>query len=427
MKKLHATVAVIGLIGASAAAYWFQHRTAPADGEAAVARAPAPGASRAGPAGPGGGGGDRGPVAVEVGKVQTMPLADEAQAVGTIRSRQGVVVRPEVSGRIAAMGFSDGQRVRKGQLLVQLDDALLRAQVQQAQAQVNIARANNARNRELLAQNFVSQAAVDQTASNLEVAQAQLALAQAQLARMRIVAPFDGTVGIASVNVGDYVKDGADLVNLEDLRTVYVDFRLPERYLSRLKVGQASQVALDALPGRKFAARVVALEPQVDVSGRSVLVRAALDNAEQLLRPGMFARVETVLSTRAEALVVPEEALVPQGGKQYVIKVVDGAAPAEGRAAKVSQRAEVQTGLRRDGKVEIVQGVALGDVVVTAGHQRVQRDGAPLRIVQIGADAARQGPASAPARDASASAGSSSAGPRVAANSVTAQAVGPGR
>lgn len=426
MKKLHATVAAIGLIGASAAAYWFQHRTAaPAGSDAAVAQAPAPGAGRAAPGGPGGG--DRGPVAVEVGKVQTMPLADEAQAVGTIRSRQGVVVRPEVSGRIAALGFADGQRVRKGQLLVQLDDALLRAQVQQAQAQVNIARANNARNRELLAQNFVSQAAVDQTASNLEVAQAQLALAQAQLARMRIVAPFDGTVGIASVNVGDYVKDGADLVNLEDLRTVYVDFRLPERYLSRLKVGQASQVALDALPGRKFAAKVVALEPQVDVNGRSILVRASLDNVDELLRPGMFARVETVLSTRAGALVVPEEALVPQGGKQYVIKVVDGAAPAEGRAAKVSQRAEVQTGLRRDGKVEIVQGVALGDVVVTAGHQRVQRDGSPLRIVQIGAEAGRERPGAAPARDASAPAGSSSAGPRVAANSVTAQAVGTGR
>lgn len=426
MKKLHATVAAIGLIGASAAAYWFQHRTAAsAGGDAAVAQAPAPGGSRAAPGGPGGG--DRGPVAVEVGKVQTMPLADEAQAVGTIRSRQGVVVRPEVSGRIAALGFADGQRVRKGQMLVQLDDALLRAQVQQAQAQVNIARANNARNRELLAQNFVSQAAVDQTASNLEVAQAQLALAQAQLARMRIVAPFDGTVGIASVNVGDYVKDGADLVNLEDLRTVYVDFRLPERYLSRLKVGQASQVALDALPGRKFAAKVVALEPQVDVNGRSILVRASLDNVDELLRPGMFARVETVLSTRAGALVVPEEALVPQGGRQYVIKVVDGSAPAEGRAAKVSQRAEVQTGLRRDGKVEIVQGVALGDVVVTAGHQRVQRDGSPLRIVQIGAEAGRERPGAAPARDASAPAGSSSTGPRVAANSVTAQAVGTGR
>ncbi len=416
MKKLHLTVAVVGLILASTAAYWYQHRSAaPAGSEGAAAGAgqgPAP-AGRAP-----GGGGPGGPVAVEVGRVQTMPLNEDAQAVGTVRSRQGVVVRPEVSGRVAALGFRDGQRVRKGQLLVQLDDTLLKAQLQQAQAQVNIALANDARNRELQAQGFVSQAAVDQTSANLEVARAQLALAQAQLARMRIVAPFDGTTGIGLVNVGDYVKDGADLVNLEDLRTVYVDFRLPERYLPRLKVGQASQVSLDALPGQRFAAEVVALEPQVDVNGRSVLVRATLDNPQGLLRPGMFARVETVLATRSEALVVPEEALVPQGGKQFVIKVVDGAPQAEGRAARVSQRSEVEIGLRRDGKVEILKGVAAGDVVVTAGHQRVQRDGSPLRVVELGA-APRARDASAPAGAASAASGGAT-GPRVAANHAAA-------
>ena len=366
MKKLHATVAVIGIAAAGAAAYWYQNRpVAPLEASADAALA-GNGVANAVPKRQAGAAPSGGPVAVEVGKVEVMRLTDAAQAVGTVRSRQGVILRPEVAGRIASLGFKDGERVRKGQLLVQLDDCVLRAEVQRAQSLVNIARANDARNRELLAENFVSQAAVDQTGSNLQVAQAQLALARAQLARMKILAPFDATAGIRQVNVGDYVKDGADLVNLEDIETVYVDFRLPERYLSQLKVGQSAQVALDALPGRKFTARIAALDPQVDANGRSVLVRGTMDNPEGVLRPGMFARVDTTLSTRAEALVVPEEALVPQGGKQYVIKVVDRPGTSD-NVGKVSQRSEVQIGMRRAGKVEILQGVSAGETIVARG------------------------------------------------------------
>ncbi len=217
MKKLHATVAVIGIAAAGAAAYWYQNRpVAPLEASADAALA-GDGVANAVPKRQAGAAPSGGPVAVEVGKVEVMRLTDAAQAVGTVRSRQGVILRPEVAGRIASLGFKDGERVRKGQLLVQLDDSVLRAEVQRAQSLVNIARANDARNRELLAENFVSQAAVDQTGSNLQVAQAQLALARAQLARMKILAPFDATAGIRQVNVGDYVKDGADLVNLEDI------------------------------------------------------------------------------------------------------------------------------------------------------------------------------------------------------------------
>lgn len=376
MKKLHAVVAVVGIGLASAGAYWYQH-LGPGAASGGV-----PGAGGAVPAAPGVEGGGA-VVAVEVGQARTAALAQQAQAVGTLRSRQGVMVRPEVPGRVASLGFRDGQQVHRGQVLVQLDDSVLRAQVQQAQAQLGIAQANDARNRELLAQNFVSQAAVDQGGATLQVAQAQLALAQAQLARMRIVAPFDGTVGIRLVNEGDFVREGADIVSLEDMRSLYVDFRLPERYLPQLRAGQAAQLILDALPGRQFAARVQALEPQVDANGRSVLVRASIDNPQGLLRPGMFARVDAVLATRADAVVVPEEAVVPQGGRQYVITVVDGgdAAPA---GAKVSRRVEVVLGQRRAGQVEIVQGVGAGTTVVTAGQQRIQRDGTVLRVVEIG-------------------------------------------
>ena len=346
---------------------------------------------------------------VEVGKVVRLRIEDDALAVGTLRSRQGVMLRPEVSGRIARLSFGDGQRVRRGQLLVQLDDILQVAQVRQAEAQAGIARTNLQRNRELVAQNFVSQSVVDQSAAALEVAMAQVALSKAQLERMKILAPFDGVAGIRSVNIGDYVKDGADLVNIEDTSQVWVDFRLPERYLARLKTGQPVEVVLDAMPGRTFKGQVDALDSQLDANGRSLLVRARLANPDGVLRTGMFARTRTLFAVRENALVVPEEALVPQGGKQFLIKVVDGP-----KGDKVSQRLEASLGVRVPGKVEILAGVAEGDLVVTAGQTRLLRGEAlPVRVIDLadagkarGAGRAASGPgkgaASGPANGASA-------------------------
>ena len=375
LKKLHTWIAAVGLVVVGAAAWWVQHRV-PAGAVDAVAGSAAS-AAKAGSA-PGGGAAAGGPAAVEVGKVQRLRIEDDALAVGTLRSRQGVMLRPEVSGRIARLGFADGQRVRRGQLLVQLDDTLQAAQMRQAEAQAGIARTNLQRNRELVAQNFVSQSVVDQSAAALEVALAQVALNKAQLERMKILAPFDGVAGIRSVNVGDYVKDGADLVNVEDTTQVWVDFRLPERYLAQLKAGQAVEVSLDAMPGRSFRGQVDALDSQLDANGRSLLVRARLANPDGVLRTGMFARTRTLLAVRDNALVVPEEALVPQGGKQYLIKVVDGP------QGKVSQRLEARIGVRVPGKVEILGGVAEGDVVVTAGQGRLLRgDGLPVRVIDL--------------------------------------------
>ncbi len=398
MKKIHTLVAVVGIALAGGVAWWMQNKAKPegAAAGAAVAQGaalPGGGASAAlrgpggGPAGTAAGGpGGGGPVAVEVGKVEAVTLSDDAQAVGSLRSRQSVVLRPEISGRVAKLEFKDGQRVKRGQLLVQLDDTLQQAQMRQAQAQESIARTNLQRSRELLAQNFVSQSAVDQNAAALEVAQAQVALAQAQLARMRMLAPFDAVTGIRTANVGDYLKDGADIVTLEDDTSVWVDFRLPERFLANVKSGQTVDVAFDAMPGRNFKAVVEALDAQVDANGRALLVRARLPNPKGEFKSGMFARTRIVFSVREAALVVPEEALVPLGGKQYLVKVVDGAAGsgADGGKARISQRMEAKIGLRLPGKVEILEGLAAGDTVVTAGHGRLMRgDPQPVRVIDL--------------------------------------------
>lgn len=405
IKKLHAIVAVVGLTAAGSAAYVYQ-RQGPSDAAriAAGVATERPGQPASGVVGANAGG----PVTVEVGRVEVMSLQDEAQAVGSLRARQGVMLRPEVSGRIARLGFVDGQKVKRGQLLVQLDDTLQQAQLKQAQAQASIARTNLQRNRDLVAQNFVSKSAVDQTAAALEVADAQVALAQAQASRMRIVAPFDGIAGIRLVSTGDYVKDGADLVSIEDINSMVVDFRLPERLLSRLKIGQTVDVTLDGLPGRAFTGRVDALDAQLDADGRSLLVRARLDNQDGVLRSGMFARTRIVFAVRDKALVVPEEALVPQGGKQYLVKVIDGP------NGKVTQRIEAKLGLRVPGKAEILEGLNANDVVVTAGHSKVMRaDGMPIKVVEIGGQGGRGiNPASRPASSpAGANAGERSASP----------------
>lgn len=429
LKKIPTVVvAVLGLALAAGVAWWSQQprpSTATPPQAGAPGGAPggtpsgAPGGAGPGPAaagaprGPGGGGpgGPGGPAAVEVARAQVVTLTDDVQAVGSLRSVQGVMVRPEVSGRVAKLGFAEGGRVRRGQLLVQLDDTLQQAQLKQAEAQASIARTNLQRSRELLAQNFVSASAVDQNAAALQVAEAQVALAQAQVQRMRVLAPFDGTAGLKLVNEGDYVRDGADIVPLEDLSALTVRFALPERYADRVRPGQAVELTVDAIPGRSFKGRVQALDAQVDANGRALQVLAQLANPGAVLRPGMFARPRVVFAVREGAVVVPEEALVPMGARQFLFKVVDGP-----NGQKVSQRLEARIGLRLPGQVEITQGLAAGDTVVTAGHGRLLRgDALPVRVI----DLANPGPRGAGA------AGKPGAGPAPAAASAAAAGAAP--
>lgn len=386
LKNKYVVFAVIGLAAASGAAWWLQSPS-----QASRPDAAAPQAQSA----PQGGGK---PVMVEATAVRQMALRDDAEAVGSLRSRRSVVLRPEISGRITQLNFRDGQRVRKGQLLVQLDDQLPRAQVQQSRAELSIARANHKRNQELVAQGFISQRSVDESAANLEVAEAKLALAEATAQRLRVVAPFDGVAGIRGVNVGDYLKDGADIVNVEDLDAVYVDFRLPERLQNKVKPGQLARVAFDALPGVQYSAVVQAINPQIDADGRSIAVRGCIDNRRLQLRPGMFARVTAVFGERADARVIPEEAIVPDGASPYVLRIV----PGKEEGSKIAKRTPVRLGARTPGFVEVVDGLAPGDVVVTAGQQRLARDGLAVRVVELGQSIGDAKAATAPTPPASA-------------------------
>jgi membrane fusion protein (multidrug efflux system) len=312
------------------------------------------------------------PTPVEVVTVQPTVVKEDLHAVGSLRSNESVILRPEVSGRIAAIGFKDGQIVRRGQMLVALDATLNEAEVAQARAEYDLAISNLKRSEDLASQKFISSSAQETAASNAQVAEAKLKLAQARLSKMRIVAPFDGAVGIRSVSLGDYVKDGTDLVNIEDVRVLKADFRLPERNFSQIRVGQTIEIVADALPGERWQGVIEAINPKIDANGRSLEVRARLDNTSGTLRPGMFVRVRVIVGERQNALLVPEEAIVPQGEEFFVYKVVDNAA----------RRIPVKIGVRRGATVEIVQGLAPGDQVVTAG-MRLSRDGQPVRVLSV--------------------------------------------
>jgi membrane fusion protein (multidrug efflux system) len=358
-------LAIAGLAGLGYIAYT-ANRT-PAAGPLAPAGAPAK---------PGGGAPASFPTSVEVARVKASDFSDDVSAVGTLKSNESVVLRPEIAGRIAAIGFKDGSVVAKGTALVTLDAAVQQAELQQARASLALAQSSHQRNLELYGRKFLSQQAVDNSAATLKVQAAAVQLAEAKVAKASIRAPFTGVVGLRNVGVGDYVKDGQELINIEDVATLRVDFKLPETYIGRLSKGQTVEVTSDALTGERFKAVLDATDPLVDANGRAIAARARLDNAAGKLRPGMFVRVRLLFGERKAVLMVPEQAIVP-GGQPAVFKVVDG------KATLV----KVRLGVRRAAQVEVVAGLADGDLVVTAGQLKL-REGVPVRAIGEGAPAA---------------------------------------
>lgn len=313
--------------------------------------------------------GPRGPAAIELQAAVAKDLSDVASAVGTLRANETVMLRSEVAGRIASLYFKDGELVAKGQSLLGLDASVQEAELAQAKAELALGQTSFERSKDLAQRQFVSESALDQAAANLRVLEAKFQLSKARLDRTSIRAPFAGQLGLRNVSLGDYVKEGTDLVLLEDIASLKVDLRLPERFLGRLKKGQAIQVLIDAFPGKVFRAQVDAIDVQVDANGRFVLVRGSMANPGGSLRSGMFARASLVLAERKAAVMVPEEAITPIGNDLFVWLAVEGKA----------KRVKVQTGLREDGLVELIGAVHAGDQVVIAGQQRLMRDGQEVR------------------------------------------------
>jgi membrane fusion protein (multidrug efflux system) len=366
-KNLVVAGIVAGLLFIGGGGYWIGKTQSNANSSGNTAGAP-PATAKTGNSGPGSSGGG---ITIEATKVKSVRMSQGLTAVGSLRSDESVTIRPEVSGRISEIGFREGQRVEQGAILIRFDTSVQRAELQQAEANFGLSKSRLERSRDLFTKGFISAQARDEAESNFKVAQATYDLSQARLTKLEIRAPFSGIVGLRMVSIGDYVKDGQDIVNLEGIDPLKVDFRIPELYLKQLAVGQSLQITLDAFPNQTFQGKVFAINPLVDTNGRSIVIRAIVKNTEARLRPGMFARVRLLFSDERDSVAVPEQSLIPVGDEQYLFRVVDGRA----------QRSKVEIGQRRDGQVEILQGLTAGDVVVTAGQLKL-RDGSQVKIAE---------------------------------------------
>jgi len=310
------------------------------------------------------------PMPVETTEVKVANSEQTLSAIGSLHSEESVVIAAEIAGRITRIGFNEGVKIKAGKMLVQLDDSVLQAELDRAMASRNLSEANYNRAEALLQDRAVSERERDEAYAQWQLDEANVRLTQAQLAKTRILAPFNGNLGLRLVSIGDYVQPGQPLVNLEAIHKLKAEFDIPERSISEVKVGQTISLTSDAYPERDFSGTVYAIDPQVDEASRSLRVRALLDNSDRALRPGQFVKVDLSIATTENALFIPEQALIPQPKVKLVFKVVNGTA----------QMVQVQTGSRVKGWVEIISGLEPGDVVVTGGHQKIG-PGSPVHAI----------------------------------------------
>jgi len=307
---------------------------------------------------------------VEVATVEKTTIPVRIDALGTLVANADVPISPEVAGQVARIDFKSGDAVTKGTPLIELDDKISSAELKSAQAQLRLAEVNYKRMATLSKRHLQSQQVLDQALANLRDKQAQVEVRKAQLEKMSLLAPFDGVLGIRKVSVGDYVIVGQSLVNLIDTRHLKVDYHVPEHYLSQLKIGQPLVIRSNDLEAQKFQGIVTFISPIVDPTTRSVEIQATMQNDDGLLSPGMFVSVEQTLGADVDALVIPQECLVPTIAGDIVYKVVNNKVIAT----------NVQVGTRTDEVVQILKGVVAGDVIVSAGQQKL-KDGMAVKII----------------------------------------------
>jgi membrane fusion protein (multidrug efflux system) len=293
------------------------------------------------------------------------------EALGTAGANESVTIRPKISETVTAIHFKEGELLAAGQVLIELEDAEARAAVASAKASLLDAGSKYKRNQELFSSDLVPESQVETSEAQRDAALAALDAAEARLRDTVLRAPFAGRVGLRRVSLGSLVGPATVITTLDDTRTIKLDFDVPETALSHLATGLKVVAHSAAWPDVSFEGTVESIDTRVDPISRTLTVRALVPNAEYLLRPGMFLRVE-LLRHDVTALMVPEQAIVPEQSRQFVFVVGEG-----GMVAK----RQVRIGRRRPGQVEVVDGVAAGEDVVVEGTQKAQ-DGARVQIIR---------------------------------------------
>ncbi len=308
---------------------------------------------------PGGGGPSGLPVEVAVARSDT--VVDAILATGQIEALQSIELRPEVDGRLVRILVREGSEVSRGTPLFKVDDAELKAQVTRLEAERDLAQQALVRTRELLQQSASSEADLEQAEASARSTQAQLELQQLRLARTLVRAPFSGLVGARFVSVGDYVTSATPLVTLQTVDPQRAVFQVPERYAQRLQVGQEVTFQVAALPETRFSGVVDFVDPVVELPARTITVKAEVPNPSRDLKAGMFIEARLATDVRIDAVVIPEDAILPLQGATFVWVIQDGSAT----------RRQVELGVRMPGYVEIEAGVEAGEQVVVGGLEQL--------------------------------------------------------
>jgi membrane fusion protein (multidrug efflux system) len=322
--------------------------------------------------GPGGPGGGPPAMPVEAAAARSDTVIDAIQATGQIEALQSIELRPEVEGRLTRILVPEGTAVSKGTPLFKIDDAELKAQVAQLTAERDLARQSLSRTRELLSQKASSQAELERAEATMRSNEAQLERLKVRLDRTLVRAPFTGVLGQRLVSLGDYVTTDTRLAALQTVSPQRVSFQVPERYADQLKTGQQVSFQVAALPGRQFTGKVDFVDPVVQLPGRTITVKARVPNPRRELQAGMFVEARLATDIRPKAVVIPEDAILPLQGTNFVWVVADGKAT----------RREVELGVRTPGFVEVKNGVEHAEQVVVGGQERLA-EGAPVQTTLV--------------------------------------------
>lgn len=319
------------------------------------------------------------PPTVDVAVVTQTRWEPTLEAIGNVQAVQGVNVSNQVPGQVQEIRFESGAQVSKGQVLVVLDDAVDRADLEGLTAAEKLAQIKLGRNRALLKDRAVSQGDFDEASAQVDQARALVKAKQATVEKKTIRAPFAGQLGIRQVDLGQFLPEGSAIVQLQALDPVYVDFSLPERHLSEIREGQKVQVRVAPYPDRVFDGQILAISPGIDQGTRNLRIRAQFANSDLAMRPGMFARVSVLLPVQEGVLTLPRESITfnTYGDSVFLIVEQDGKTQA--------QRQQVKTGAVRGGEIAILDGLTVGDRVVTAGQVKL-RNAQEVAIVNTQGD-----------------------------------------
>jgi membrane fusion protein (multidrug efflux system) len=321
---------------------------------------------------PGAGGGGPPAMPVEAATARADTVTDAILATGQIEALQSIELRPDIEGRLVQILVREGSLVKEGTALFKIDDAELRAQAAQVEAERDLARQSLKRTRELLSQKASSQAELERAEATMRSNEAQLELLKVRLDRTMVRAPFGGVMGQRFVSLGDYVTTSSRLAALQTVSPQRATFQVPERYAEQIESGQSVTFRVAALPGREFTGKVDFIDPIVQLPGRTIMVKARVPNPRRELQAGMFIEARLATAVRPNAVVIPEDAVVPLQGSNFVWVVADGKAV----------RREVELGVRTPGFVEVKSGVENAEQVVVGGQERLG-EGAPVQATLV--------------------------------------------